>query len=278
MTIAQAYRKTVDLLKNEEREPEAAEILCRLTGLNKDELFLNFDVPLLNENELFDIIKRRAAGEPLAYILKKKSFYGYDFYVDERCLIPRYDSECLVEYAIEMIKKRGYKKILDLCSGSGCLGISLKKELKEVFSYNIEVSFSDISGDATAVCLKNAGELLGYEPVSYIGDLFIPGGEKFDLIICNPPYVDIEIKDGIEAQVAQYEPHIALFAEKGGLKLYPGIAEKAYASLNSGGALICEIGYDQADAVAEIFGERGFKNIERGSDLGSRIRFICGDV
>lgn len=278
MTIGKAYRKAAETLISNEREQEAAEIICYLTGLNKDQLFLNFDRPFIEENKLTDIIERRISGEPLAYIIKNKPFYGYDFYVDERCLIPRYDSECLVERAIDIIKNRGYRKILDLMSGSGCLGISIAKQLKDVYSIYIDVSFSDISREAMAVCLKNSRKLLGYEPKYYIGDIYVPDNQKFDLIICNPPYIDAMIKNDIERQVADFEPHTALFAGERGLELYPKIVKKAYGRLNKRGTLMCEIGYDQAEAVSEIFINNGFIDVLCGCDLASRSRFICGDV
>lgn len=277
MTIAQAYKKIVGALNTEEREQEAAEILRCLTGFDKGELFLKFDVNFLKEEELRNIIERRSAGEPLAYILNKRSFYGYDFYVDERCLIPRYDSECLAEYAVLLIKERGYKKILDLCSGSGCLGISIETECRDLSGNETETEFSDISAEAMEVCKKNAKSLLNREPKCYIGSLYIPEDEKYDLIICNPPYIDMEKKSEIEKQVADYEPHIALFAGDRGLELYPEITEKSFKSLSVAGALICEIGCGQAGAVKEIFAAGGFKNVRVGRDLASRDRFICGE-
>lgn len=278
MTISQAYKKAVYLLNTEEREQEAAEILCNMTGFDKGELFLNFSNDFPYEKKLEKVIERRLKGEPLAYILNVRSFYGYDFYVDERCLIPRYDSECVAERAVLLAHERGYKKVLDLCSGSGCLGISVLLELRNSGHNDVSVDFSDISYGANEVLIKNARCLLGYEPNCFLGNLYIPKDEKYDLIICNPPYIDIDLKYETEKQVVNYEPHIALFASNKGLELYTEIAKKSRLSLNDDGALICEIGYDQADAVKEIFKQQGFKNVKSGCDLACRDRFVSGDV
>lgn len=277
MTIGQAYKKITDALSGDERGQEAAEILCVLTGEAKGALFLNFDKAFAKEKELEIILKRRLNGEPLAYILNVRSFYGYDFFVDERCLIPRYDSECLVEYALLLIRKRGFKRIMDLCSGSGCLGISILKSLREDYGLEIRADFSDISSSATEVLLKNAEALLGFKPKTYTGSFNIPHDEKYDLIVCNPPYIDTQKKDEIEEQVREYEPDIALFAAEKGLAYYPEIASKALLSLNDGGVLICEIGADQKEAVIRIFEIAGFKNVNSGRDLASRDRFVFGE-
>lgn len=277
MTIAQAYKRIINTLCNDEQQQEAAEILRVLTGFDKGLLYLNFDKPFKDEEKLNLILKRRLNGEPLAYILNVRSFYGYDFYVDKRCLIPRYDSECLTEQAIKLIRERGYKKILDLCSGSGCLGISVLKSLKEEHGIKIEARFSDISEEAEQVLKKNARTLLNYIPEVFTGNLYIPKDQKYDLIICNPPYIDIEKKDEVEEQIKEYEPNIALFAEEKGLKLYPEIARKACAGLNDGGVLICEIGSDQKNAVIQIFEDAGFKNVNSGCDLAYRDRFVIGE-
>ena len=277
MTIGQAYKKIIEALNGDECEQEAAEILRALTGFEKGTLFLNLDKPFANAEKLNLILKRRLKGEPLAYILNVRSFYGYDFYVDERCLIPRYDSECGVEYAVSLIRKRGYKRILDLCSGSGCLGLSILKCLREEYGLEAEGDFSDISEGAMEVLIKNAAELLNFEPQTYLGDLYIPNNKKYDLIICNPPYIDIEEREDIEEQVKDYEPNIALFAQKEGLVLYPEIAKKAFCGLIDGGTLICEIGSAQKDAVMRIFEEAGFRDVISGCDLASRDRFISGE-
>lgn len=277
MTLGQAYKKIINALNSDEKEQEAAEILSFLTEFDKKTLFLNFDKSFFKAEQLENIISERTSGKPLAYILNNRSFYGYDFYVDERCLIPRYDSECLVESALSLICERGYERILDLCSGSGCLGISVEKECRENLNIHVHTEFSDISKEAMEVCLINAGNLLNCRPKHYIGDLYIEDGAKYDLIICNPPYIDYNDAQNIDAQVLNYEPHTALFAAESGVALYPEIIKKAYRHLSGGGALICEIGCNQADIVKRFFLKQGFKNVRGGRDLALRDRFICGE-
>lgn len=209
-----------------------------------------------------ELLERRANGEPLQYILGEWSFMGLPFYVDERALIPRQDTELLCETAIRLIQERGYQSVLDLCTGGGCVGISISKLT------SASVTASDLSADALALAQENAD--LNEAQVTLIeSDLFqnISGG--FDLIVCNPPYLSQADMDHLQKEVS-FEPKLALFGGEDGLEFYRRIAAEYASHLNSGGALLLEIGSTQAEAVAALFSAKA----EAISDLGGNPRVM----
>lgn len=213
-----------------------------------------------------DLIDQRLTGEPLQYILGEWSFMGLPFYVDERALIPRQDTELLAETAIEMIKARGYRSCLDLCTGSGCVGISIAKLAK------VPVTASDISADALALARENAE--LNQTDVTFIeSDLFGAVTDGFDCIVCNPPYLSGTDMDELQKEVS-FEPKLALYGGEDGLDIYRKIAQEYRAHLNEGGALLLEIGSTQALAVADLFGETA----RVLTDIGGNARVVIVDL
>lgn len=190
--------------------------------------------------------ERRRQGEPLQYILGEWEFMGLPFTVRPGVLIPRADTEILAEYAIELAQKHGYQSALDLCCGTGCIGISI------CCNTQLAVTLSDISPDCTRLARENAER--NRADVSIVqGDLFAAvAGERFDLICCNPPYLTGEDMRELQREVT-FEPALALYGGEDGLAFYRRIREEAGAFLNPNGRLLLEIGASQADDVRRLF-------------------------
>ena len=199
--------------------------------------------------ELNGCLERRIAGEPVQYILQRADFMGLKFYVDQRVLIPRQDTETLVENAIVELQGRKDPKVLDLCCGSGCIGLSIKTLVPHA-----KVTLADISGDALDVAKKNA-KALDAEVVFKHGDLFrAVSKEKYDLIASNPPYIPAADMAVLQKEV-RFEPELALYGGEDGLDIYRRIAAEASAHLNSGGALLMEVGEGEAKDVLALVQE-----------------------
>jgi len=222
-------------------------------------------------------IKRRCQLEPVAYILEKKEFMGMDFFVNGDVLIPRPDTEPMVEYLLEYLQVN-YPvgaKVLDLCTGSGAIGISIKK----YFKLGI-VSLSDFSEAALAVARINAGQLVNGELSLYQGDLFaaIPQGESYDVIVSNPPYISRAEMDQLARDIIEYEPHLALDGGESGLDFYRRIIAEAHSFLEKDGLLALEIGDHQAADVIELLANDGYQEIQTITDLSGRIRCLTGKL
>ena len=210
-------------------------------------------------------LSRRAAREPLQYILGSQSFMGFPFRTDPRALIPRNDTEALCEEALRHL--RPGDRALDLCTGSGALAVSLKK-----LCPGARVVASDLSADALALARENA-DALGAEVEFRQGDLFAPvAGERFQLVVSNPPYVPETLRGRLQAEVER-EPALALFAGPDGLRFYRRIAREAPGHLAPRGRLILEIGDGQGDAVSALL-EKEFEEIRVLNDLSGLPRVI----
>ena len=232
--------------------------------INKNESFIithTNDFKLSsNEDILFtDACKEIENGKPLQYITNYQYFYGYKFYVDENVLIPQPDTEVLVASAIEAIKKMLKKKsddgeisVLDMCTGSGAIAISIKKQFEDV--KNLKVMASDISKKALEVAKKNAKEILKNEnSIGWLNnDLFDGITEKFDLIVSNPPYIRTADLEKLPDDV-KHEPIIALDGGKDGLDMYRRIRVQVPNNMKENSILIMEIGYDQKEDVMSLF-------------------------
>ncbi len=259
-----------------EAEAEARRILSFTQCCSLSELPLRLAEPCLHEEDIEDIIEKRLSGMPLAYALQSKPFYGREHYVDENVLIPRYDSECVAERAIALSKECGYQTALDLCCGSGCLGIALLLE-----GSLPRVDFADISGEALYIASQNLRRLAPEKEeccAFYEGDLFTPVKYAYDLLICNPPYISHEEYAGLDKQVKEFEPAHALLAEKGGYEFYERLAKESALYVNPGGALVVEIGSTQKDGVTDLLAAAGFTNIQCGEDLAGKPRVISAEA
>lgn len=214
-----------------------------------------------------DIARVRSEGKPLEYITKSACFFGLDFYVDERVLVPRADTEIIVEKAIEL---SGGGKIADICCGSGCIGLSVLKNVN-----GATADMFDISDGACEVSRENAGRLGLSERANVLRqDVFSPDflshGEKYDIIISNPPYIRTEVIEGLSAEVKS-EPHIALDGGDDGLAFYRRLIDVCPKALSDGGTIIFEIGYDQAADVTSEAEKRGL-GCEISRDYGGNDR------
>jgi len=258
---------------------EAQLLLARVLACSRVQLYTGFDRPL-GEPELAAyraLIKRRLGGEPVAYLLGEQELWGLPFYVDESVLVPRPDTETVIEVALGMRGDRAAAcRVLDLCTGSGAIAISLAKELPAA-----RVVATEISPEAAAIAKRNAerNELADRVEVR-IGDLFAPidrERERFDLIVANPPYIATAVIATLSAEV-QREPRIALDGGPDGLTFYDQICAAATSYLAPGGALVVEHGFDQADAVRERFAAAGLREIAVVHDLGKNPRVTRGVV
>ncbi len=279
MVIKELLSTSVNILKQSgiaTPQLDASVLLCFVLKCDKVYLIVNGDLEVSSKDkiEYLDLINKRKANMPLAYITKIKEFMSLDFYVNENVLIPRPDTEILVEYVINSDFDKG--KVLDLCCGSGCIGISLAYYLKDT-----EIHLADISDKALAVTKINADNLLGENSEFKLLKLDILSNipeEKYDLIVSNPPYIERKTLKTLEKSVIDYEPMLALDGGDDGLIFYNRISKIAKSILTGSGHLVFEIGENQADAVSEIMKNCGFNNIEIINDLSGRNRVVKGSV
>lgn len=249
--------------------------------LDKDRVYFythsQESVDLKREETYRSAIQRRCQLEPVAYILEKKEFMGMDFFVNRHVLIPRPDTEPMVEYLLEYLQVNYPKgaKILDLCTGSGAIGISIKKYFKQG-----EVSLSDFSAEALAVAKINASQLVNGQLSLYEGDLFtaIPQGKTFNVIVSNPPYISRADMKQLARDIIEYEPHMALDGGESGLDFYRRIIDEAHLFLENNGLLALEIGDDQSDAVIDLLKNNGYEAIKTIRDLGGHMRCLTGKL
>ena len=227
------------------------------------------------EKEYFESIQKLTKNIPIEHITNQKEFMKLNFFVDENVLIPRQDTEILVEEVIKIAKKINCKKILDLCTGSGAIGISLAKYIEKS-----EITATDISEDAIRVANKNAIMNNVEDKITFIkSDLFnnIPNN-KYDIIVSNPPYIKKEIIKTLEKQV-QNEPILALDGGEDGLDFYRKIIKQSYEYLKYGGYLCLEIGYDQKIDVIELLeNEEKYINIYSKKDLYGNDRIVIAEL
>ncbi|MGN1208491.1 MAG: peptide chain release factor N(5)-glutamine methyltransferase [Christensenellales bacterium] len=211
------------------------------------------------------ILEHLTTNKPLQKIFGKAYFYGLEFFVDENVLTPRFDSEILVENAL----KFDFDSCLDLCSGSGCLGLAIKKNKPK-----INLVLADISNKALKVSKKNA-KSLNLDAKFVKTDMFENISEKFDLIVCNPPYIETETIKTLSAEVKNFDPKIALDGGKDGLKFYRILADEIDEHLSRKGKCLIEIGYNQK-VVKEMF-QKKFENVTLLKDYNGLDRLIIID-
>lgn len=250
LTIREAViktAKTLDFSGCEEARTEARLLVAHAAQISEKNLLQNGD-RTLGEGEaaaLDALMTERLMGTPIQYVLGRWAFMGLPFITDTRALIPRQDTETLCEEAIALIRARGYRTCLDMCSGSGCIGISLAKLT------GISAALADCDEGALALSRENAA--LNETAVTLVqSDLFASVRGSFDLIVCNPPYLSDDDMVFLQRELA-FEPRHALYGGTDGLDFYRRLAKKAMAFLNPGGALLMEVGVHQAAAIAAFF-------------------------
>ncbi len=249
-------------------------LLMNVTGFSKTQLYLNTDYTLKTEEyEKFKkFFNRRLKNEPIAYIIEKCEFMGMDFLLNNHTLIPRPDTEILVEKAIEIINKNNFNNALDIGTGSGAIAISLAKYC------NINVTALDINNKAIEMAKKNAS-INKVKNIEFIqSDIFEKINNKYDIIVSNPPYIKTEDIKTLEKNVKDYEPILALDGGKSGLIFYEKITNNAIKYLNKNGYLMFEIGYDQAKEVKNIMENNNFYNITVLKDLSGLDRVVFANI
>ena len=221
--------------------------------------------------EYSDAVLARASRVPLQYLTGKQDFMGLTFQVDERVLIPRQDTETLAELVLRENPEKNIR-LLDLCTGSGCLAVSLA-----VLGGYEEVDAGDISPDALEVAEEN-GRRLGGNVHFVESDLFsaLDPGKAYDVIVSNPPYIPTEVIEGLEPEVRDYEPRMALDGSGDGLAFYRRLAAESPSHLKPGGRLYLEIGWDQGESVEALLRENGFEDIEVVRDDAGNCRVVRG--
>jgi release factor glutamine methyltransferase len=270
---------TDDLKKRGSSSPrlDAELLLARVLRLDRIGLIIDAERPLAkHELALYrELHQRRRAGEPVAYLLGVREFYGRPFLVDRRVLVPRPDTEHLVEVALARTSHLSLSaRVLDLCTGSGCVAISLGRERPTT-----RVLAADISEEAIAVAAENVIRLGAYNVALVCSDLFAalrPGRDRFDLITANPPYIVEGEIPSLPVDVRAYEPRVALAGGADGLSFYRRIAAEAPAFLDAGGVLAVEIGADQGEAVRALFAGAGMQEIAVRRDYAGLDRVVSG--
>ena len=256
----------------DEAELDARYILEYITGLNSAQYFIHSE-DIIEKNkaeEFFRLIERRSKRIPLSYVIGTRDFFGLTFKVNENVLIPEQETEILVE---EVIKYSEGKAVLDMCTGSGCIAISIA-----LFGKPSKVAASDISEKALEVARENAKSLKAGE-ISFIqGDMFENVTDKFDIIVSNPPYIETGEIDELMPEVRDYIPRLALDGDIDGLKFYRIISKEAVKKLNKNGRIFYEIGYNQSRAVASILLENGFTDVKIMKDYSGLDRIVMAKL
>lgn len=273
MKLSEVLRRGEMLLQNEDAKLEAWILFSEVFQLDRGGYFLRMqeEADEYRCAYYFEMIQRRQEGEPVAYIIGNWEFMGLPFRVSPAVLIPRPDTETLVEAVMEWVHvKKLSPDVLDLCTGSGCIAISLARYLK-----GSHVEAVDISSEALAVAEDNA-KLNSVSVRYWQGDLWeaLPAGRQYDVITSNPPYIDWRQLEELDSDVIDHEPRLALDGGEDGLVFYRRLAERTCEFLRDGGRAFWEIGYDQGETAAEIARKSGLRIIEVRKDLAGHDRVV----
>ena len=282
MNINQAiinYAKQLENINNDYKVSyiEAQTIIMHTLNISKVKLISEGlkELTEANINQIETFINRRLNYEPLSYIINKKEFYGFDFYVDSNVLIPRPETEEIIDLVLDYTKDKDNISICDIGSGSGNIPITLKKLFLEQ-NKNIDITALEISSSAVEVIKKNALNILGsIDSINIINAdalEFIPE-KKFDIIVSNAPYVPLRDKDLLQKDL-EFEPQNALYSGYDGLDFYRSFLSIINRYLKDNGAFFFEIGYDQGEALINICNSINIKNAAVEKDLSNKDRFL----
>ena len=277
MTYSELFETCVNRLNSasiEEATSDVTLLFDYILGADRAFMFMhgNDAVPDDAYNKLINAVNIRGKRVPLQHITGFQNFMGLEFKVSKDVLIPRFDTECLVEEA--MLVTNDNDKVLDICTGSGCIIISLMN-----YKNGIEGYGTDISEEALKLANENAGRLCKPDnrPEFILSDLFADVKHTdFDVILSNPPYIKTSDIENLMIEVKDYDPYIALDGGEDGLLFYKEIAKKAPDYLKIGGYLLVEIGYDEGEAVKELFIQNGFDSVKIIKDLAGCDRVVSG--
>ena len=273
MNRRQAITKACVLLRRQGKEESLARFLLMYILDESPQLFsnnLSEQMSKENEDKYFSLIEKHIKEDvPLSHLVGFEYFYDRKYKVTKDVLSPRMETEELIYKVIEYIKasNKNNLKILDLCTGSGIIAITLKKELEQV---SVDVIASDISEEAIKVAKENAKS--HDATIKFVkSDIFNNIDDKFDIIVSNPPYIDRKDEVTMQDNVLKYDPHLALFAEEEGMYFYRKIIEQANDYLNENGVMFFEIGYDQKDKIIKLADINGYSS-EVYKDINDRDR------
>jgi release factor glutamine methyltransferase len=280
LKVQQLLSKGYEILKKQNIESYILDcqlILGKVLNLDRMSIIINRELQVEEHKaeEYFELIEKRKNKMPIKYITEEVEFMGIDLFIKEGVLIPRPDTEILVEEAIKEIKDKRFTKICDVCCGSGAIGLSIAKLLDYT-----KVHCCDISETAEQVTRKNIDLLSLEERVSFVkSDLLsfaLKNKLQFDVIVSNPPYIKTEVIPTLMEDVKDYEPYIALWGGEDGLEFYRRITTESIKVLKAGGVLAYEIGYDQSGEVEGILRENGYDKVRIVKDLAGNDRVVVG--
>ncbi len=264
----------------ESAQLEAREIICFAADKNREHFYRDMSLYVSGdlEHRVEELVQRRLAGEPVAYIIGEWEFYGLSLDISRDVLIPRLDTELLAEQGILKARESGEgARVLDLCAGSGCVGLAVAANAPEC-----RVVLAELSEGALRVCKQNVrrNELNARVTCLSVNALEAPNSSlwDFDVIVCNPPYIPTGDIDGLDTSVKDYEPRLALDGGADGLDYYHAIAAKWKSALRLGGTLIFEVGMGQASAVEDILDKNGYEDIKVLPDTQNILRVVEGTI
>jgi len=268
-----AFLETED---NQTASLMARNLLCHVTGMTQEQILAHREETASADicREMENAVRRLLRGEPIAYVLEEWDFYGMRLKINRNVLIPRDDTCAVTSLAIKKaLFLEQDPRILDLCTGSGCIGLAIAQRVKDS-----RVTLADISKEALAVAKGNVNSLKLSGRVSCVqaNALEKPSAflGKFDLIVSNPPYITAKEMEQLPESVKDYEPHLALFGGEDGLDFYRAISDKYRDALKPGGFLCFEVGMGQGDDVCNILMDNGFDIIERTADFNNIERAV----
>lgn len=258
---------------------EARELVCFASGKTREEFYR--DGPLYTSPEIEEAVRalteRHVGGEPVAYLIGEWAFYGLPLEVNPAVLIPRVDTEVLAEAAIEFAQALGNCRLLDLCTGSGCIGLAVAANVPEC-----RALLGDVSGEALGVCRRNIRRCgLADRVTADALDALVPPPPSigaFDCITCNPPYITRAEMETLDRSVRDFEPHLALCGGEDGLDFYRAVARHWRAALARDGRMYFEVGIGQADAVRQLMRREGFGDTNILPDTRGIGRVVYGTI
>ena len=264
----------------ESAQLEAREIICFAADKNREQFYRDMSLYVSGELErrVEELVRRRLAGEPVAYIIGEWEFYGLPLDISRDVLIPRLDTELLAERGLLKARESGEgARVLDLCAGSGCVGLAVAANAPEC-----RVVLGELSEGALRVCKQNVrrNELNARVTCLCVNALENPSSSlwDFDAIVCNPPYIPSGDIQGLDVSVRDYEPHMALDGGEDGLDFYRAVAARWKSALRLGGTLIFEVGMGQAPDVEDILAQNGYEDIKTLPDTQGVWRVVEGTV
>jgi release factor glutamine methyltransferase len=280
ITVLESINRSSEFLKNKGIESpriNAELLLAHILNCKRLNLYLAFDRPLTEEEleKYRSLLKRRINFEPLQYIIGKVEFYGIDFIVNSSVLIPRQETEILVETIIEQYKSNDSLKILDIGTGSGNIAVSLAKNLDKSSVMALDISEEALKTAKENALLNSVSDKIEFIKNDFLNEEF--NNHDFDIVVSNPPYVSINEFETLRPELKTYEPKIALTDYNSGLSFYKRISERSGSLLKQGGNLFFEVGIGQYSKVSEIMSDNGFQNIRVIKDYQNIERVISGE-